>query len=223
MADKSKELLQIMAGVIKGHGFYPPEHPSLTRQTKAAAEILGQLFGKKKELMLAVAEDGSAVVPLLGGHHGANDLARRLAELLGCAAAVTTAGDRRFGVALDRPPLTGRQLLDLKSLISGIEADLDQYELLIGMFERGWAALGSSLDRSAGPPPIRVLMTGVPMVHGAERDSIPDSLCQFAHGLQRSRQTRGDDGSARPPEAHRIRRSGPCDAHRPSGRHQRRQ
>lgn len=72
-------------------------------------------------------------------------------------------------MALDRPPLNGRQLLDLKSLISGIEADLDQYELLIGMFERGWAAPGSPLDRSAGPSPIRVLMTGVPMVHGAER------------------------------------------------------
>ena len=27
--------------------------------------------------VVAVAEDGSSVVPLLGGHHGANDLARR--------------------------------------------------------------------------------------------------------------------------------------------------
>ena len=26
------------------------------------------------------------------------------------------------------PPLTGRQLLDFKSIISGIEADLQQYE-----------------------------------------------------------------------------------------------
>src|SRR2546421_7932466 len=28
--------------------------------------------------VIAVAEDGSAVVPLLGGHHGANELARRI-------------------------------------------------------------------------------------------------------------------------------------------------
>ncbi|HYD69961.1 precorrin-3B C(17)-methyltransferase [Azospirillum sp.] len=54
--------------------------------------------------VLAVAEDGSAVVPLLGGHHGANALARRLAEALEGVAAVTTAGDLAFGVALDDPP-----------------------------------------------------------------------------------------------------------------------
>ena len=54
--------------------------------------------------VLALAEDGSAVVPLLGGHRGANDLARRIAGLLGIEAAITTAGDLRFGVALDAPP-----------------------------------------------------------------------------------------------------------------------
>ena len=54
--------------------------------------------------VVAVAEDGGAVVPLLGGHRGANDLARRIAELLGVAPAITTAGDLRFGVALDDPP-----------------------------------------------------------------------------------------------------------------------
>jgi len=54
--------------------------------------------------VLAVAEDRSAVVPLLGGHHGANDLARRLAGELGGTAAITTAGDVRLGVSLDAPP-----------------------------------------------------------------------------------------------------------------------
>jgi cobalt-precorrin 5A hydrolase/precorrin-3B C17-methyltransferase len=54
--------------------------------------------------VVAVAEDGSAVVPLLGGHHGANRLARRIAEALGSHAAVTTAGDVALGVALDEPP-----------------------------------------------------------------------------------------------------------------------
>ncbi len=54
--------------------------------------------------VIAVAEDGSAVVPLLGGHHGANALARRIAELLKVSPAITTAGDLRFGVALDAPP-----------------------------------------------------------------------------------------------------------------------
>jgi len=54
--------------------------------------------------VLSVAEDGSAVVPLLGGHRGANALAHELAEILGCKAAITTAGDVALGFALDDPP-----------------------------------------------------------------------------------------------------------------------
>ena len=54
--------------------------------------------------VVAVAEDGLAVVPLLGGHRGANGLARRIAEALGVRAAVTTAGDLAWGFALDEPP-----------------------------------------------------------------------------------------------------------------------
>ena len=63
------------------------------------------LADKRKEpAVVAVAEDGSAVVPLLGGHRGANGLGRRLGEALGVPAAVTTAGDIRWQVALDDPP-----------------------------------------------------------------------------------------------------------------------
>jgi len=54
--------------------------------------------------VVAVAEDGSAVVPLLGGHHGANDLARTIALAMDGIAAITTAGDLKFGIALDAPP-----------------------------------------------------------------------------------------------------------------------
>jgi cobalt-precorrin 5A hydrolase/precorrin-3B C17-methyltransferase len=54
--------------------------------------------------VVAVAEDGSVAVPLLGGHHGANDLARKIAAVTGGAAAITTAGDIRLGLALDDPP-----------------------------------------------------------------------------------------------------------------------
>ena len=54
--------------------------------------------------VVALAEDGSVAVPLLGGHHGANALARALAEALGGTAAITTAGDLRLGFALDEPP-----------------------------------------------------------------------------------------------------------------------
>ncbi|MEX3009927.1 precorrin-3B C(17)-methyltransferase [Hoeflea sp. TYP-13] len=54
--------------------------------------------------VLAVSEDGKSVVPLLGGHHGANDLARDIAAALVTHASITTAGDLRFGIALDAPP-----------------------------------------------------------------------------------------------------------------------
>ncbi|MEM0943005.1 MAG: precorrin-3B C(17)-methyltransferase, partial [Pseudomonadota bacterium] len=54
--------------------------------------------------VLAIAEDGSAVVPLLGGHRGANRLAREISAALGARAQVTTAGDLALGMALDEPP-----------------------------------------------------------------------------------------------------------------------
>src|SRR5262249_29405644 len=54
--------------------------------------------------VLALAEDGNSVVPLLGGHHGGNELARKVAGITGGHAAVTTASDLRFGTALDDPP-----------------------------------------------------------------------------------------------------------------------
>jgi cobalt-precorrin 5A hydrolase / precorrin-3B C17-methyltransferase len=54
--------------------------------------------------VVAVSENGSHAVPLLGGHRGANALARTIADLLGGTAAITTASEARFGVALDDPP-----------------------------------------------------------------------------------------------------------------------
>ena len=63
------------------------------------------LSDKREEpAVIAVAEDGSAVVPLLGGHRGANALGRRLGDALGVRAAITTAGEIRWQVALDDPP-----------------------------------------------------------------------------------------------------------------------
>ena len=53
--------------------------------------------------VLAVAEDGSMVVPLLGGHHGGNHLARNIAEALQGTAAITTASDVIFGQSFDEP------------------------------------------------------------------------------------------------------------------------
>jgi len=72
----------------------------------------------------------------------------------------------RIGLAdlmrAEAPPLTGRELLDMKSLISGMPIDLEQYE----------RAPGALKGREIYPPAnslVRVLVTGVPTPHGAER------------------------------------------------------
>lgn len=63
--------------------------------------------------VLAVAEDGSAVVPLLGGLGGVNVMAREIAASLNTAAAITTSGELRFGTCLLNPP-AGYALGDLE-------------------------------------------------------------------------------------------------------------
>jgi cobalt-precorrin 5A hydrolase/precorrin-3B C17-methyltransferase len=67
--------------------------------------VAAQMNDKRSEPpLIAVAADGSSVVPLLGGHHGANLLSRRIASVLQGIAAITTAGDLAFGMGLDEPP-----------------------------------------------------------------------------------------------------------------------
>ncbi len=61
--------------------------------------------------VMAIAEDGSAVVPLLGGLNGANDMARAIAKALQVQAAITTTGDLRFQTSLLAPP-EGYRLLN---------------------------------------------------------------------------------------------------------------
>ncbi|KWZ35320.1 precorrin-3B C(17)-methyltransferase [Burkholderia anthina] len=62
--------------------------------------------------VLAVAEDGSAVVPLLGGLTGVNAIAREIAACVGVAPAITTSGELRFGACVLNPP-EGYALADL--------------------------------------------------------------------------------------------------------------
>ena len=62
----------------------------------------------------------------------------------------------------DRPALTGRELLEMKSLISCMDGDLAQYAAAHARFAAEKPADG-------WPHPVRVLLTGVPHAHGAER------------------------------------------------------
>lgn len=70
---------------------------------RAVAPILNDKTSEPP--VLSVSDDGSVVVPLLGGHRGANRLAKSIAEHIEADAAVTTAGDVAMGVALDEPPV----------------------------------------------------------------------------------------------------------------------
>ncbi len=122
--------------------------------------------------VVALAEDGSAVVPLLGGHRGANELARALAETLGVAAAVTTAGDRRFGLALDAPPpgwcLGNPQYYKAFSakLLSGDEVQLEG--------EAGWLRDAGLPWSTTGELAIRVTHLAA---EGSERELVYHPAC----------------------------------------------
>ncbi|MBX4421260.1 hypothetical protein K4H00_24955, partial [Mycobacterium tuberculosis] len=69
---------------------------------RALASLLENKGGEPP--VLAIADDGSAVVPLLGGTTGVNVLARQLSTILGVSPAITTSGELRFGTCLLNPP-----------------------------------------------------------------------------------------------------------------------
>jgi len=111
--------------------------------------------------VLAVAEDGSAVVPLLGGLGGVNVMARDIAQTLQVAPAITTSGELRFGTCLLNPP-SGYSLADLEQgkrfvsdlltgesvRIEGAAPWLDQARLP----EDAQARLAIRVDSAAGAP-----------------------------------------------------------------------
>ncbi|NQW12445.1 MAG: precorrin-3B C(17)-methyltransferase [Alphaproteobacteria bacterium] len=138
--------------------------------------------------VVALSEDGAIAVPLLGGHRGANDLARRLAEALGGVAAITTASDRRFGVALDDPP-AGWRLANpgdhktvaaalLESATARIEGDIPWIAASgLPTAEDGAVILQSTIHPAEGGPERlvyhpAVLALGV----GCERGCDPEEL-----------------------------------------------
>lgn len=150
--DGKKKMFELMAETRAMHVLELPQKPDdpdafahWLREIRKLKSVLEERFGVR-----VTDAKLRAAVRLMNRERG---LRRELADLM----------------ALDRPPLTGRQLLEFKSLISGIASDLKQYERAVHIYREGTAAPGSPRARAAEPPPVRVLMTGVPMVHGAER------------------------------------------------------
>jgi cobalt-precorrin 5A hydrolase / precorrin-3B C17-methyltransferase len=86
---------------------------------------------KTEPPVVAVAADGSAVVPLLGGITGVNDLAEQIAAVLGIKPAITTTGKLQFNTVLPDPP-KGYRLANpehvktfIADLIAGVSVSLD--------------------------------------------------------------------------------------------------
>ncbi|MEM6676652.1 MAG: precorrin-3B C(17)-methyltransferase [Pseudomonadota bacterium] len=140
--------------------------------------------------VVAVAEDGSSAVPLLGGHHGANDLARRIAGALGGHAAITTAGDIALGVALDVAPPGWRldNPLDAKAVTAGVLAG--RSARLAG--EADWLAPLTAERVTGAEPGVAVLSVEgcAPLVWrqrslalgvGCARGCDPDELIALVH------------------------------------------
>jgi cobalt-precorrin 5A hydrolase/precorrin-3B C17-methyltransferase len=113
--------------------------------------------------VIAVAEDGSSVVPLLGGHHGANELARRIAAACGGHAAITTASEVRFGEAFDIPA-DGHVLANPQHMKSATVHKLAGGQVMVELTER--VSVGSDTHLIYHP---RTLAIGV----GCERGTPP--------------------------------------------------
>jgi cobalt-precorrin 5A hydrolase / precorrin-3B C17-methyltransferase len=86
---------------------------------------------KREPPVVAVAADGSAVVPLLGGMTGVNELAERIAAALNIQPAITTTGKIQFNTVLPDPP-TGYDLANrehvktfIADLIAGVSVSLE--------------------------------------------------------------------------------------------------
>ncbi len=149
--------------------------------------------------IVAVSSDGDHFIPILGGHHGANEIARHCAAEISGHAAITTASDSRFGVALESPP-KGWRLRDPQRITSFV-ADILAGEKVALQVEHSHAEwiehTGLPLD-PGGTRTIRVtaredaegdLVYRPPVLSvgiGCERNCKPDELLELVHRVIRS-------------------------------------
>jgi cobalamin biosynthesis protein CbiG len=110
-------------------------HLVLVMPSGVAIRAIAPLLGDKSSdpAVICLDEAGQSVIPLLGGHQaGANDLARRIADLTGGQAAITTASDVQGKPALDLPPTSDNRpwFIDPASALTHTSASLVNDETL---------------------------------------------------------------------------------------------
>jgi benzoyl-CoA reductase/2-hydroxyglutaryl-CoA dehydratase subunit BcrC/BadD/HgdB len=143
--DGKKKMYELMAESRPVYVLQLPHKPDDADALESWVREVGKLRAFLEE-RYAVEITGARLAEAIGLMNRERHLRRELAELM----------------QNDPPPLTGRQLIDFKSSISGIPADFEEYAEAIDRLRRK-----GSEPSLAGR--IRVLMTGVPMAHGAER------------------------------------------------------
>lgn len=143
--DGKKKMYELMAESRPMHVLELPQKPDLD---ESLDHWTGELVKLKEELerRFGVEITDGKLREAIDVMNGERAVRRELAALM----------------KADCPPITGRELLDFRSTISGIPADMEQYR----------QALVDLRGRSGNPElasRVRVLMTGVPMAHGSER------------------------------------------------------
>lgn len=141
--------------------------------------------------VLSIPDDGSTVVPLLGGHRGANRLARSIAEGLQAHAAVTTAGDVALGVALDEPPAGWRLVnpQDAKTAMAALLAgggatvgddDAPKLDWLQDLPEGDAVKISCTMEPlETGPTHLQFAPQRVALGVGCARDCPPEELADL--------------------------------------------
>lgn len=144
--------------------------------------------------VLAVSPDGASVVPLLGGHHGANELAVQITGITGGTAALTTAGETTYGIALDNPP-SGWTVANperAKDVMAGILAgehpaliiesgDPDWLDSLPTDPNGTWMIRVSDRALTANPNELLMHPPSLVIGVGCERDCDPGELDTLVH------------------------------------------
>jgi len=146
--DGKKKMYELLS---QRHAMHVLELPQKPDDPEAFAHWLSELHKLRQSLATALgaAITDEALREAARAMNRERQLRRSLAELM----------------KADAPPFTGRELLDLKSLISCMPCDIEQYEQALESF----GDVADAAPPDDGRRPARVLLTGVPTPHGAER------------------------------------------------------